>query len=344
MTQPVTEKKSPRALKEEAAFWFAKLRAPECDPEIQQDFDTWLNEDPAHELAYEQCCTLWLMSSSLRDDADIQNELISARQDMEPGYRHRTFKIPDMSSWLPYAAALVLVGIGFIFSVNFLNEEEFITRVGEQRLVQLPDGSTAMLNTDTRISVHYTGKKRRIKLLQGEAFFDVNKDRQRPFEVSAVGSVVRALGTQFNVVIRNQTVSVDVAEGIVELRAQNIHNAELPIITEIRKGEAASFHKGDDATKVAAANLERISAWQTRKLYFNAETLADAVAEYNRYITEKITVVDAELNKERISGIFHVGDLDTFIFSLEQAFNARIERNGSHIMVMKQDENLPLLN
>ena len=230
---------------------------------------------------------------------------------------------------------MMLFCIGFIFSINYLSEEEFSTRVGEQRLVQLPDGSTAMLNTDTVISVHYSGKKRRIRLRQGEAYFDVHKDNQRPFEVSAAGSVVRALGTEFNVAIREQTLSVDVADGVVELRSKNPLNTDQSIITEIREGEAVNYKKGDEATKVEAARLARISAWQTRKIYFDADTLADAVAEYNRYITEKITVVDNELNQQRITGIFHLGDLDTFIFSLEQALNARVERSGKNILVMK---------
>ncbi|ARU29158.1 FecR domain-containing protein [Cellvibrio sp. PSBB006] len=335
MNQSVTEKKTRRAIKAEAALWFAKLRAPECDAELQLDFDTWLKENPAHELAYEQCCTLWLMTNNLRDDEDIQRELVSARQELEPGYRQRSIRLNNPGNWLAYAAVMMLFCIGFIFSINYLSEEEFSTRVGEQRLVQLPDGSTAMLNTDTVISVHYSGKKRRIRLRQGEAYFDVHKDNQRPFEVSAAGSVVRALGTEFNVAIREQTLSVDVADGVVELRSKNPLNTDQSIITEIREGEAVNYKKGDEATKVEAARLARISAWQTRKIYFDADTLADAVAEYNRYITEKITVVDNELNQQRITGIFHLGDLDTFIFSLEQALNARVERSGKNILVMK---------
>lgn len=335
MTQPATEKKTRRAIKAEAALWFAKLRGPDSDPELQQDFEAWLKENPAHELAYEQCCTLWLMTNNLREDEDIQRELISARQELEPGYRQRSVGLNNPGSWLAYAAVLLLFGIGFIFSINYLSEEEFSTRIGEQRLVQLPDGSTAMLNTDTVISVHYSGKKRRIRLHHGEAYFDVNKDNQRPFEVSAAGSLVRALGTEFNVAIRDQTLSVDVADGVVELKSRNPLNADQSIITEIRKGEAVNYKKGDEATKVETARLARISAWQTRKIFFDSDTLADAVAEYNRYITEKITVVDSELNQQRITGIFHLGDLDTFIFSLEQALHARVERSGKNILVMK---------
>ena len=128
---------------------------------------------------------------------------------------------------------------------------------------------------------------------------------------------------------------MDVADGVVELRSKNPLNMDQSIITEIREGEAVNYKKGDEATKVETARLTRISAWQTRKIYFDADTLADAVAEYNRYITEKITVVDNELNQQRITGIFHLGDLDTFIFSLEQALNARVDRSGHTILVMK---------
>ena len=93
MNHSVTEKKTRRAIKAEAALWFAKLRAPECDAELQQDFDIWMKENPAHELAYEQCCTLWLMTNNLRDDEDIQRELVSARQELEPGYRQRSIRL-----------------------------------------------------------------------------------------------------------------------------------------------------------------------------------------------------------------------------------------------------------
>lgn len=270
------------------------------------------------------------------DAASWQSRLRNAnRQEQEPGYRQRGMRLNKTGNWLAFAAVLVLFGVGFIFSIIYLNEEEFTTRVGEQRLVQLPDGSTVMLNTDTVISVHYTAKKRRIRLRQGEAFFDVHKDNQRPFTVSAAGSVVRALGTEFNLAIRDQALSVDVADGVVELKSKNPLNTDQFIITEIRKGEAVTYKKGDEATRVVPARLARVSAWQTRKIYFDADTLADAVAEYNRYITDKITVVDQELNQERITGTFHAGDLSTFITSLQQTLNARVERNGKDILVMK---------
>lgn len=253
----------------------------------------------------------------------------------EPGFHQQGKGLTSAGSWMIYAAVLLLFGIGLIFSINYLNEEEFSTRVGEQRLVQLPDGSTAMLNTDTVISVHYSTKKRRIRLRQGEAFFDVHKDNQRPFEVVAAGSVIRALGTEFNLAIRDQALSIDVADGIVELKSKNPQNHDQSIITEIRKGEAVKYKKGDEATKIVPARLERVSAWQTRKIYFDADTLADAVAEYNRYITDKITVVDSELKQQRITGTFHVGDLNTFITNLQETLNARVERNGNAILVMK---------
>lgn len=263
---------------------------------------------------------------------DNQQALPAAHQ--EGGNRPHTVR-PLGGSWFAYAVFLLVFGSGLIFSIYYLNEEEFITRVGEQRLVQLPDGSAAMLNTDTVISVHYSGKKRRVRLRQGEAYFDVNKDNQRPFEVLAAGSIIRALGTEFNVAIREQAVWVDVADGVVELKSKNAANADQLIVTEIREGEAVRYKQGDEATKVETAKLERISAWQTRKIYFDADTLADAVAEYNRYITEKIIVMDDELNQELITGTFHLNDINAFITSLEQTLSARVEQKEERILVMK---------
>src|SRR5690606_6030511 len=107
--------------------------------------------------------------------------------------------------------SIFLVGLVFIFTIGQSQPEEYITYVGEQRLVQLEDGSQVRLNTNTRIQVSYSRQTRRIDLLQGEAYFDVSKDPQRPFEVIANHSIVRALGTEFNVSLLNSAVAVDVA-------------------------------------------------------------------------------------------------------------------------------------
>ena len=76
---------------------------------------------------------------------------------------------------------------------------DYSTGPGGQRTVALPDGSVAILNTDSAIDVDYGRERRMVKLLYGEAHFEVAKDAQRPFQVLAVGGRTTAVGTAFAV-------------------------------------------------------------------------------------------------------------------------------------------------
>jgi transmembrane sensor len=343
MTQTIPEKKSRSTIKVEAADWFAKLRSADFNLETQQDFEQWMMADQAHELAFEQCRALWAITASLESDADIQRELAGARQLIRSQSRKQEKTkqqrglLTILASSFKFAsvALLLIVGFGFAYNLVPLTNEHYETRVGEQRVVQLADGSTATLNTDTEISVKFTAKKRRIELVKGEAYFAVSKDRQRPFEVVTSTGLVRAVGTEFNVAVFAHALAVDVAEGIVQLEAATATDPVAKVIAEIKHGEAVKYHRGDKQAVIKAANLTRISAWKASKIYFNANTVAEAVAEYNRYIKERIVVVDNELNEQQITGVFNLGDLDTFTFSLEQALDARVERKQDLILVMK---------
>lgn len=335
MNQPTPAPHNSSAIRTQAAEWFAKLQSPRCNDEIRQEFSRWLNANPQHELAYEQCRALWLISDDLRGDADLQRELDAARQRIAglrtgiSGKIHSHLK-PRWRS-LGQMAAAILVALVFVYTTGQKAPTEYTTYIGEQRIVQLADGSSVTLNTNTKLSVDYNRNQRLIHLYHGEAYFNVSKDPSRPFEVKAGKSVVRAVGTEFNVALLNQAVNVDVAEGVVEFEPV----ASKPA-TRLEVGDAVKYRSGDNNVDISSANLTRVSAWQIRKIYFDNNTLADAVEEYNRYTLQKITVVDSELNQQRITGIFHVGDVDSFIFSLEQGLDARVVRKDGLILVMKK--------
>jgi transmembrane sensor len=327
---------STRTIRAEAAEWFARMQNPKCTQETRTACDQWCNADSRHGLAYEQCRTLWLMTRELKSDPDITRELATARS------QHATtsYGFGARKRWhmLGIAATFLVVTVAAFLKFS-LTSEEYTTRVAEHRVIQLPDGSTAMLNTDSSIRVHFTGSKRAIELKKGEAYFSVSKDPKRPFEVTAASSVVRAVGTEFNVALLNRRISVDVTEGVVEFKAPASTDAQLNthvLSTHIKEGEAISFHKGDTTLNLQPANTARISAWQARKIYFSENTLEDAVAEYNRYSKEKIIIINDELKNQKISGIFNVDDIDAFTFSLEQLLELRVERHQGNVLVMKK--------
>src|SRR5690606_13001818 len=93
--------------------------------------------------------------------------------------------------------------------------DRYATEIGEQKTVQLSDGSELVLNTNTRVLIDYTDSKRRAILDQGEAYFKVAEDAQRPFSVDAGVRSIAVLGTEFNVQKTGGGLTVAVVEGLV---------------------------------------------------------------------------------------------------------------------------------
>ena len=330
-------------IKLQAAEWQAKLSSGKVSAEQNQVFQQWL-KDPECELAYSQCLVILEMTTNLALDDDIQRELQAARNSVsEPqaGNDH-WYATPRR---LMQVAAVFMLAIGVTLALDYNSYQRYSTEVGEQRLVRLEDGSSILLNTDTQLKVRYSKQKRRVELNQGEAYFTVAKNSTRPFEVYAGSSVARALGTQFSVALlaqeqaheQQKQVSVAVTEGLVEVEAKTkLHSQD--VIAQLGVGDAINFN---DATlqkipALARADIARIQAWQQRKIYFNADTLLDAVTEYNRYSSIKFHIIDRELGDERISGLFNVGDIDAFNYSLETLLDIDIVKNNERIFLIKK--------
>ncbi|NIB43674.1 DUF4880 domain-containing protein [Pseudomaricurvus alkylphenolicus] len=345
-TQTPTNQEEQTRIAQQAADWFAKRQTKNFTDSQEAQFQRWLQSDPVHGLMYAQCETRWEMSALLADDVDIARELQHAR--------NATGSRPVFSRWLRSAqrhgvaavamAATLVLALGVVFFSGYSPYEEFSTGVGEQRLVRLNDGSSVMLNTNTVLQVNINARERSLSLLQGEAYFTVAKDSSRPFEVSAGPSIVRAVGTEFNVQYRVQDIGVSVTEGIVEVEAQiqSQQQSQPQVVAQLTVGQAVSYSREQQPLEarpsIEAANLERISAWQVRQIYFNANTLAEAIAEYGRYTDVQIELLHQDIAEQKITGVFNVGDLESFIFALEQLLDVEVVRNGERVFVTRKSD------
>lgn len=320
-----------------AASWFSKTRSPVKSARFEEEFRTWLEEDPVHALAYEQCETIWMMTGELRNDEDIKQEIAKAREMVDLNTGNQDIRgsnvLRSLMTGLGKAAAVLLLIVGVLYMTKTVEPDKYNTAVGEQRLLVLADGSTAMLNTDTSLITQYDEQTRRIVLQKGEAYFDVKTDKDRPFEVHAAGGIVRAVGTAFNVAIQKEGVSVTVIEGTVVIETDSKKDNALQVFAEVEPGQAVKFHADGFVSEIAAVDLKRITAWRDRKIYFKSDRLVDAIEEYNRYTRKKIILKSDGLRDKLITGIFNIGDTESFIFALEQAFNISVVRSEESILL-----------
>lgn len=233
---------------EEAGDWIVKNREGDLDAREKERFDAWLRESPQNLRAYLEMSAVWedvaSIDPSLNANADeliararaegniVPLESPSSLRTREPGETSRRKRTTPVlgSVGLYYAlAASILLTLAGTWLYGQRNT--YSTGVGEQRSIVLNDGSTVELNSRSRIRVRFSNAERDVDLIEGQALFQVAKNPTRPFTVSAGGTRVRAVGTQFDVYRKTSSTVVTVVEGKVAVFGEppppsNSSNAE----------------------------------------------------------------------------------------------------------------------
>jgi transmembrane sensor len=240
-----------------------------------------------------------------------------------------------MRALVALAASLLIAVAGADFWI-FHAGEGYTTPIGGIASIPLRDGSNVTLNTESKFSLVVTDEERRIRLDQGEAYFDVAKDPNRPFVVIAGDKRVVAVGTRFSVLRNGDEIRVVVAEGKVR-----VESADAPLDFESSKGgpllvAGTIARASSTAVVVEARSLQRAEemlSWRAGYLIFEETALAQAVAEFNRYNTRKVYIDDPAVAALRISGKFRATNAEAFI---------RVLRDGFGIQAKVSDERVVL--
>lgn len=236
------------------------------------------------------------------------------------------------------AASLAAGAVAATAAWRFTRDvETYRARLGERRIVRLSDGSKIHLNTASTVEVAMRQDVRRIHLVKGEALFEVAHDAHRPFLVDAGSARLRAVGTAFNVRIREDVVELTVTQGVVAVaqREDVVRRIEAPRITA---GDGAVIRSDAVAPTVLSPDLLRQrTAWQNGVIELDGETLPQAVEEFNRYRGRPIIIGDPRLANLRVGGRFEVDEADKFLTAVECSFpvNAITAADGSILLVMR---------
>jgi transmembrane sensor len=215
-----------------------------------------------------------------------------------------------------------------------LSGDRYDTQIGVIDTVPLADGSHITLNTDSRIRVDLASQERRIELDRGEAFFQVAKDPARPFVVKVGNKRVIAVGTQFSV-RRDDAgdIRVAVSEGRVHVETDSPAGSAVPVLVA---GDVAQTAKTEVFVRPhASAEVEEALSWRSGYIVLHDMTLADAVAEFNRYNKRKIFIEDPTLAVVRIGGTFRATNPEVFLWFLSTEFGVSAEQTEERV-VLKQ--------
>ncbi|WP_340648541.1 FecR family protein [Pseudoxanthomonas winnipegensis] len=296
---------------EQAVHWILRLEADADDAGTRRAHAAWLALAPqAHAQAMAEARAmlgvLQAPAAAVGDELGIE-AASAAPVALRPTARDVSLSGPRRSRRPAYAAAAALVlavGGGAWLSGGGLDRlrSDAYTRVGEIRELRLDDGSVVTLNTDSAIAVDLRADLRSVRLLRGEALFQVTHDPHRPFVVDSAGGSARVLGTRFDVRVQGDAAEVGVINGRVAVRAPDGGEG-----TVLSAGQRAHLH-GDRVRREASVDPLAVGAWQRRQLVFSATPLAQVLEELSRYRHERILVRDADLRALPVTGALDIAD------------------------------------
>lgn len=307
-----------------AADWAVRRDLGNLSSGEEAEFQAWLAADARHLGAYGRAEAVLGRLERLSGTA-LES---SSPESLEPSAWNRRRVVLTGGAAAGVAAA---VGTGLYMS-NRGADGMFSTAIGEIREVVLADGSVVFLNTETRIQVRFTQATREISLLCGEALFDVAKNRQRPFIVSAGDTRVRAVGTAFTVSkLPKKPIEVLVKEGVVELQRSSLPE-DVPVRASANIKALAPIDAPIVTISMPEERLDRNLAWQRGQIAFDNQTLEDAATEFARY-SEVHVVIDPAVSGRTITGLFASNDPVAFAKAAASVLKLRAEVSGNEVRI-----------
>lgn len=296
----------------EAALWLVRDKG-QSDAKAESGRARWMAEDPTHASAYARTLSVW---------DDLGQVAPDWKSDRGPSILRVRARELALACVVICACALGLFA--------HLRDPAYTTRVGEQRTVQLDDGTRVTLNTDTRIVVRYDRGERHIRLDRGEAFFDVAHNASRPFFVDAERDYVRALGTVF--IVRNDRPKLEVTllAGAVQVGCRDAE-AGRPGVT-LAPGDRLR-RDGRAPGQLDRPSLDTVTAWRHGELVLENTPLSVAVGEMNRYSRRPIQISAADAAGVRLSGVFKTGDSDAFVATLAALYGFKLDKRSDALVL-----------
>jgi transmembrane sensor len=307
-----TSEPSPRQARQ-ALRWVIRCSAGPLPERQQRTLQRWLRADPQHVLAWRQQQAFWRgLDAAGPEVLAALPELTEDRQGLRPIASRR--RLP----WLLASAAAVVLMVAAAPHALLLARSD-LHSTDAPRMVQLEDGSTAVLDAGTALAIEFDGLQRHLRLLRGQAWFQVAHEA-RPFQVEAAGGQIRDIGTAFSVSMQDTTVLTQVSEGGVDVRPGD------GSVQRLHAGQARVFRDGRWLQPVQLEDTATMAPWRRGEVVIDDQPAAQAIADLARYRRAPVWVLGGQGASVRVSGLFHLQQSETAINAVAAQAGLRVQR------------------
>ena len=309
----------------EASVLFVLLSEQPDDPALKARIDAWCAESALHKDVWERTCRTYRMmgGSPALYEAEWRSSVAprepvptpTRASTIVPGPRPRRRLLA--AATFAVAACLAIVAAP---AVLLRLEADAVTATAELRTIDLEDGSQVRLAPRSAIGIDFSPNERRVRLLQGEAFFEVTPDARRPFRVVANDVVATVLGTAFEVALQDNGATVAVQHGQVRVDGEKAR-------------QSANLQAGDWIRVRAQAVAERgtrapsdVGDWTAGQFVARNRPIAEVVDRLRGYYGGAIVVRDDAFARRLVSGVYDLRDPDATLRNLASAHDAVVRQ------------------
>jgi transmembrane sensor len=291
----------------------------------QARLDHWLKESVAHKVAY------WRANHAWNKTGRIVALKVSPEQSSPITQRGALG-----STFLRVIAAVIvlcIVGVATSYIFAPTAYTTYATTIGGRKILTLTDGSHIELNTNSVLRVSRNAPAREVVLDSGEAYFDIKHDAMKPFVVVAGGRRIVDVGTRFLVRSDADGLKVSMLEGRVVL---GVSEGSAQLSSKLEAGDVAiATHTTTRIFKSTTQSLADTASWRRGYLVFRHVALSDAIAEFNRYNSDRLIVANVDAAKLKIYGTFRTNDIQGFADVVQEVLHLQVSRLGDKIVMSR---------
>ncbi len=322
----------PDPVMDAALNWFFELQGEPENRDLIIRFEAWRAENPVHGKTFQSVAEAWAMPEAEQVAQNLAKRVPGLTEACPANIVALRRRRRTLLPWFSAAAAalIVMIGIQQYPALRIQWQADYVTVAGEKREVLLPDGSRVILNTDTAIALDFEGTTRSVRLLKGEAYFDVVHDRSRPFDVAAAFSHVQVKGTAFSVRRDDHEDTVALERGHVEVRSL------------ADPGDKVDLEPGQEITATAAAisGVRSIDgsvtfAWLNGQLAFHDRPFKIVLQDLSRYYGHTVISVSPASDDIKVNGRYRLDDPERAIRSLATTVGATVTRLPGGILILR---------
>lgn len=314
-------------LLDEAVDWLMRLRDGPAEPDLVAAWQRWRATSDRHAQAWERICLTWTaLGDRQPGEAPVRPGVTRPGRQSGSVFAPRRFAI---AATFVFSIAIMAAVLGPHLQVRL--QADVVTGSGEIRRVALADGSQVTLAPETALANDFNGGARHVRLLAGEAYFDVVRDPAHPFTVETRDAEVRVLGTAFSVRDTGSATRVELAHGAVSLTVENAPASE---DLTLAPGDVVTVDRTGGSVERSHVDPAEIALWREGRLSVTDRTFGDVVSLIQRQHPAWIFMAQSRFSTRRVTGLYDLSDPDKALAALAAPFGLKVRAVSPYVRII----------